>query len=199
MSALHHDDAARPAGTSGPMSAAAFQEMVDGRPDGERWQLIDGEALLMMNPPSFVHQRIGFNLATRLNDAFEAIAQDCFAMLEIGLMVDGVDGFRAVADVAVVDGEVQAIHYGSNFRLAAEVLSPSNTQEKIGRKRELYAQAPSCLHVLILRQDEPCVEVWSRSNGWQGRVFRSMDDRIELPEFGFSCRLAELYKGTPVG
>ncbi len=198
MSALKRDEAIQSPSRAAPMSGADFWEMIQDRPDEERWQLIDGEPVLMMNPPSFVHQRISFNLATRLNDAFEAAEQDCFALLEIGLMVDGVDGFRAVADVAVVDGEVEAIHYGSNFRLAAEVLSPSNTKEMINRKRELYAEAPSCLHVLILRQNEPCVEVWSRANGWQGRVFRSMDDRIELPEFGFACALRDLYKGTPV-
>ena len=38
----------------------------------------------------------------------------------------------------------------------------------------------------------------SPADAWQGRVFRSAEDVITLPEFGFSCRLGDLYKGTPV-
>jgi hypothetical protein len=52
--------------------------------------------------------------------------------------------------------------------------------------------------VLIIAQEDFAVEVWSRSDDWKGRVYRSPDDRIELPEFGFSCTVADLYRGTPV-
>ena len=89
-------------------------------------------------------------------------------------------------------------YFHRRFFLAAEVLSPSNRPSQIGRKRELYAGASDCLHVLIIAQDSVAIEVWSRSNDWQGRVFRSPGDTIELPEFGFSCRLGELYRGTPI-
>lgn len=180
------------------LSAESFLDIIRDRPDEERWQLIDGEPFLMMNPPTLVHQRISLNFVRHLNDALEAAGLDLFAMIEIGLMIEGFDKFRPIADVAVVGSTVEAVHYASEFHLVAEVLSPSNTREMVSRKRELYAQAPLCLHVLILHQTEPCVEVWSRTAEWQGRVFRSMEDRIDLPEFGFSRRLGDLYKGTPV-
>ncbi|GGD99427.1 hypothetical protein GCM10011390_17820 [Aureimonas endophytica] len=180
------------------LSAETFQATIEDRPDEERWQLIDGRPFLMMNPPTLVHQRISLNLARHLNDALEGAGHDLFAMIEIGLMIEGLDDFRPIADVAVVGGSVERVHYARDFHLAAEVLSPSNTSEMIGRKRELYARAPDCLHVLILHQTEACAEVWSRADGWRGRVFRSIEDRIALPEFGFDRRLGDLYKGTPV-
>jgi Uma2 family endonuclease len=112
--------------------------------------------------------------------------------------VEAFPDFRAIADVAVVDSEVEDEVYGTGFHFAAEILSDSNTRESISRKRAIYSASPDCLHVLIIAQEDFAVEVWSRSDDWKGRVYRSPDDRIELPEFGFSCTVADLYRGTPV-
>ncbi|BDA82789.1 hypothetical protein Sa4125_03310 [Aureimonas sp. SA4125] len=185
---------------SGPerMSTGAFLEMVDARPREERWQLIDGEPLLMMSPPTLVHQRIALNLASALNNALEVARPDLFALVEVGLQVDAHDDFRPIADVAVLDAEIEAVSYATRFYLVTEILSPSNSREHISRKHALYVDAPECMHVLIVGQDDFCLELWSRAGNWQGRVFRSADDIITLPEFGFSCRLGDLYKGTPV-
>lgn len=180
------------------MTADSFLEMTLSRPDEERWQLINGEPLLMMSPPTIVHQRIALNLALLVNDALDKWRQDLFALIEIGLIVETQKDFRPVVDLAIVDAEAQDIHYAPKFYMAAEIVSPSNTLEHISRKRLHYSEAPDCLHVLIIAQNDFCVEVWSRSSDWQGRVFRSPDDLIKLPEFGFTCRLGDLYRGTPI-
>jgi Uma2 family endonuclease len=180
------------------MSTDAFLAMIGPRPREERWQLIDGEPFLMMSPPTLVHQRIALNLAAALNNAIETARPDLFALVEVGLIVDAHKAFRPIADVAVLDAEIDSVSYATRFHLVAEILSPSNSLEHISRKRALYADAPDCLHVLIIGQDDVCLELWSRAENWQGRVFRSAEDVITLPEFGFSCRLGDLYKGTPV-
>ncbi|WAJ27611.1 Uma2 family endonuclease [Antarcticirhabdus aurantiaca] len=172
--------------------------MTRDRPDTERWQLIDGEPLLMMNPPSGRHQRIAANLERLLNDALAEHHPGWDAIRELGLMIEGRPDFRPVADLVVLPFDLGDQQYFSEFHLVAEVLSPSNTHEMISRKRQLYAESPFCQHILILRQNEMCCEVWSRSADWQGRVYRSAADRIELPEFGFSCALSEVYRGTGV-
>jgi Uma2 family endonuclease len=180
------------------MSTEAFLAMVGPRPREERWQLIDGEPCLMMSPPTLVHQRIALNLARALNNAVETTRPDLFALVEIGLLVDAHADFRPIADVALLDAEIAAVSYAPRFHLAAEIISPSNSREHISRKRALYADAPDCLYVVIIGQDDLCLELWSRAENWQGRVFRSAEDVITLPEFGFSYRLGDLYKGTPV-
>jgi Uma2 family endonuclease len=187
---------------SGPpsarLSAEEFLDMTRDRPETERWQLIDGEPLLMMNPPSGRHQRIAANLERLLNNALAEYHPEWDAIRELGLMVEERPDFRPVADLVVLPFDLGDQQYFSEFYLVAEVLSPSNTREMISRKRQLYAESPFCLHVLILRQDEMCCEVWSRSRDWQGQVYRSEGDRIELPEFGFACALSALYRGTDV-
>jgi Uma2 family endonuclease len=182
----------------GKLTAEEFLDFIEDRPREERWQLIDGEAFVMMSPARLPHQRIGANLMLLLNGSLAGLRPDLIAMQEVAVRLDSHPDFLAVADVAIVNFDVEDVVYEAGFHLAAEVLSDSNTHEFISRKRELYAEAPFCQHVLIISQKDFGVEVWSRSNGWKGRVHRSPDDLIELSEFGLSCRVADLYRGTPV-
>jgi Uma2 family endonuclease len=182
----------------GKMTAEQFLAFIEDRPREERWQLVDGEAFMMMSPATHPHQMIGRNLSRHLDNALEEHRPDLVALQEIGIRSNEHENFLAVADVAVVDAPVENDVYGTRFYLAAEIVSDSNTHESISRKRTIYAASPDCLHVLILSQKEFAVEVWSRSHDWKGRIYRSPDDLIELPEFGFSCRVADLYRGTPV-
>ncbi|WP_187972371.1 Uma2 family endonuclease [Aquibium microcysteis] len=182
----------------GRLTAEEFLAFIEDRPREERWQLIDGEAFVMMSPARLPHQRIGLNLILHMNDALRKHRPDLVAMHEVAVRVDAFPDFRAIADVAVIGSEVEDEVYGTGFHMAAEVLSESNTRELISRKRTIYGSSPDCQHVLIISQKDFAVEVWSRSSGWKGRVYRSPEDVIELPEFGFACRVADLYRGTPV-
>ncbi|MEC5291077.1 Uma2 family endonuclease [Aurantimonas sp. C2-6-R+9] len=181
-----------------PMEEARFLRFLEARSEDERWELIDGEPIQMMHPPSLKHQVIGQNLERRLNDALEAKGSKLFAIREIGLAVEGHPNFRPQADVAVIDDIGANPYFAERFHLVAEVLSDSNTHEYIHTKRLRYADHPDCLHILILSQTDMAVEVWSRSDDWRGRIFRSPDDRIELPEFGFSCAVGDLYARTSI-
>jgi len=179
-----------------PMDEARFLKFLEARSEDERWELIDGEPVMMMHPPSLKHQIIGQNLEQRLNDALEASGSEQFAIREIGLSVEAHPGFRPQADVAIIDSIEGNPYFAERFYLVAEVLSDSNTPEFISTKRLRYADHPDCLHVLIISQNDFAVEIWSRSNGWQGRVLRSPEDRIDLPEVGFSCAVGDLYSRT---
>ena len=179
-----------------PMDEARFLKFLEARGEDERWELIDGEPIQMMHPPSLKHQRIGSNLERLLNDALDVARPDLDAMREIGVFVPGHPGFRPQVDVAVIDRVPTGIYFAERFYLAAEVLSDSNPRDFISTKRMRYADHPGCLHVLILSQTDVAVEVWSRSNNLEGLVYRSPDDRIELPEFGFSCSVSDFYART---
>jgi len=181
----------------GKLTADQFLAFIEDRPREERWQLIDGEPF-MMSPARLLHQRIGANLMLLLNDRLKDARLELIAMQEVALRSDKHPDARLVADVAIVDFDVEDTVYTPNFYLAAEVLSESNTREYVSRKRTIYTGSPACMHVMILSQHDLAVEVWSRRNAWQGRIFRSADDLVELPEFGFACRVADLYRGTPV-
>ena len=173
-----------------------FHILMRTRPEEERWQLIDGVAV-MMPPPTLRHQKIGANLLRLLSDALDKARPDLVALYESGLRIEGVPAFLPVPDLLVVDSPVGEGSYAERFYLTAEVLSDSNTEEYISLKVQRYAQHPDNFYSLIISQREPCVEVWSRARDWKGIVLRSPDEALDLPEFGFRCLVRDLYRGTP--
>src|SRR5260370_2451071 len=63
---------------SGTMDVDEFMAFLETRPDEERWDLIEGVAV-MMAPPSYAHRRIVSNLCQLLNSAFAAQHLDLLA------------------------------------------------------------------------------------------------------------------------
>jgi Uma2 family endonuclease len=182
---------------SGLLTEEQYQILLRSRPEEERWQLIDGIAI-MMPPPTLRHQRIGGNLFRRLSDALDVARPDLAVLYESGLRIEGVPAFLPVPDLLVVDTLVGEGSYAERFYLTAEILSESNTEEYMSLKVQRYAQHPENLYSLVIGQRDLSVEIWSRASGWKGVVLRSPDDVLELPEFGFRCELRDLYRGTPL-
>ena len=59
-------------------------------------------------------------------------------------------------------------------------------------------QHPDNLYVLVLAQTEVAIEVWSKRTGWAMSELRSLDDVLDLPEFGFTTTLHAIYAKTGV-
>jgi Uma2 family endonuclease len=186
-----------PVRKDGKFSVEEFLALTESRPEEERWQLIDGVAM-MMRPPTLVHQRIASNLAFELNAHLRGHKPELYAFQEVGLIVPEAELFRPEADVAVLDAMADYESYASKFYLVAEILSDSNTDKDIAVKRQRYLQHPDNLHFLLIEQKRVRVEMMARTNGWQPRVLDAPDARLELPEWRFSVPVADLYRGTPL-
>ena len=185
----------RPAASG--MDVREFLAFLEFRPQEERWQLIDGVAI-MMAPPTQVHQRIALNLAIHLNSVLPEIGEDLFAYVETGVRAPGLDSFRLQPDVAVLPGAARYESYVENFRLVAEILSPSNTEKLIGLKLSLYRAAPGNDFILVLDSRRIAVDVYARSNNWGRQTITDPDAIVVLAGLNFSCRAAEIYRGTPL-
>src|SRR4051795_12890235 len=66
------------------LSVELFRGFVEGRPDEEHWELIDGVAM-MMAPPTKAHQRIASNLERLLNEALERHSPALVAYQRVGV------------------------------------------------------------------------------------------------------------------
>jgi len=85
------------------MSLGQFRQFVEGRPEKERWELIDGVAM-MMTPPTLAHQRIASNLERLLLDTLESHAPSLTAFQAIGVNLGPtVDDYDPEPDVVVTD------------------------------------------------------------------------------------------------
>ena len=183
--------------SSGTMDVDEFMAFLEARPHHERWELVEGVAV-MMAPPSFAHQRIASNLCTVLNNAFAAQRLDLFAYQRAGVRNPGLRNFQPEPDVVVVPGVAGYDYYSERFRLAGEVLSPSNTRRHIDLKLRRYREAPENLYAIVIEPQEFRVEIHAKRGDWQLTVLTQPDDAIEMPEFGLRCRVADLYRGTPL-
>jgi Uma2 family endonuclease len=186
-----------PVRQDGKFSVEEFFALIESRPEEERWQLIDGVAM-MMPPPTLVHQRIASNLARLLNDHFDADRLAFFAFQEVGLIVPEAELFRPEADVAVLDAMADYESYAEKFYCVAEILSDSNTDKDIAVKRQRYLQHPDNLYFLLIEQKRVRAELFARAAGWQPAILEGLDAKLELPAFGFEIALGALYRGTPL-
>ncbi len=181
----------------GTMDVDEFMAFLATRPDGERWDLIEGAAV-MMAPASYAHQRITRNLCELLNGAFAAQHRDLFAYFDAGVRSPGVRNFQPQPDVAVVPGVAGYELYSERFHLVAEVLSPTNTRAEIDLKLRRYREAPENLYALVIEPREFRVDIYAKSRNWKPTALTDADDPIEMPEFGLTFRLVDLYRGTPL-
>jgi Uma2 family endonuclease len=182
---------------SGTMDVDEFMAFIETRPKGEHWHLIEGVAV-MMAPASYAHQRIASNMSTLLNNAFLAQGLDLHAYIDTGVRSPGVRNFQPEPDVVVVPGVAGYDLYSDRFQLVAEILSPTNTRREMDLKLRRYRDAPENLYAVMIEPREFRVEICAKRNNWQPVTLTRPDDLIEMPEFGLSCRVVDLYRGTPL-
>jgi len=181
----------------GTMDLNEFMGFLEMRPKEERWQLIEGFAV-MMAPPSLAHQRIALNLCELLNRTFAAERRDLYAYHEVAIRLPGVINFQPEPDVVVAPGVAGYEAFAENFELVAEILSPSNLRAQIDVKLRRYREASQNRYVLVIEPREYLVEIYSRHRAWDSITLRRPNDPLELPEFGLRCVVGDLYRGTPL-
>ena len=125
-------------------------------------------------------------------------SRDLFAYHEIAIRLPGVVNFQLEPDVVVGPGIAGYELYAEDFRLVAEILSPSNTRTEIDLKLRRYREAPANLYALVIEPREFLVEVHAKNRNWDPVILRQREDLIEMPEFGLRCSVVDLYRGTPL-
>jgi Uma2 family endonuclease len=181
------------------LSVELFRGFLEGRPDEERWELIDGVAV-MMTPPTLAHQWIATNLQSLLNDALRSFAPTLAAYQRAGIdLGPSIQDYDPEPDVVVIDAAANQDpdrRYADRFYLAAEIVSSSD-RTYVESKRGVYKQHATCKCVLTVQQTRIEIRVDRRTDaGWTEQVLTAPDDLFVLADFGLRCKLAELYRGT---
>jgi Uma2 family endonuclease len=181
------------------LSVELFRGFLQGRPDEERWELIDGVAV-MMAPPTLAHQRIASNLERLLNDALESHAPMFTAYQRVGVnLAPPVEHYDPEPDIVVIDSaaaDQPDERYVDRFHMAGEIVSSSD-RTYVESKRGVYKLHETCRCILTVQQERFEVRVDLRTDeGWQEQLLTKPDDLLVLPEFGLRCKLSDLYRGT---
>ena len=182
---------------TGPMTVEEYFAFTDTRPDNEKWELIDGEPILNASP-SGLHQTIFVNLVYVLAALRRQEQRSWEAIPGIGVRVS--DTSLPEPDVFILPaGTIRRNPYGRETRdvlVVFEILSPSTADRDLRWKRTAYTSLPSLTHYVVIAQDAVDVVVFARETGFAERRLRSLSETLDLPAFGISLPLAEIYRDT---
>ncbi len=155
--------------------------------------------IFAMAGASPAHNRICFKLASLLDRQFEG--GTCIGFSSDQKIWIETAQLNTYADVTIVCGEAQFDpdypNLLTNPRVIFEVLSPSTMAYDRGEKWEFYQQLPSLMEYVLVWQDRPQIEQYSRQSDGSWRYLRIVGLEEEVTLSSIDCRLslAEIYSG----
>ena len=182
------------------MTIEEFLAFTDSRPDWERWELIEGVAVMNPSPTNF-HQTIASNITTSLSNWKLRSGGDWVPLLGIGTRVPISPNSLPQPDVIVVEGP----HLGvpsqttDDALILFEVLSKSNTKADRAWRKRVYASVPNCQHYVTVSSLTVETVRYDASDGWKGSRQTDLGDVLALPAIGVTIPIADIYRWTPLG
>ena len=182
------------------MTIEEFLAYTDSRPDGERWELIEGVAVMNPSPTNY-HQKIAFNIAMALGKVKEASMACWEPILGIGTKVPVSPRSLPTPDVMVVSGPIigTASPVTADAMIIFEVLSKSNTKADRAWRKRVYASVPNCQHYVTVSSLVVETVRHDQSDRWKGTRQTDLGDVLALPAIGVTIPIADIYRWTPLG
>ena len=180
------------------LSVGAFRAFYLGRPEEERWELIEGVAV--MNPaPIEHHQMVVSNIVAYLIGHKRQTGARWFPMLGVGTRVPDSPHSLPQPDVFVKEEAATDRPVTDDALVLFEVLSRSNTRVDQAWRRRVYASVPNCQHYVTVSLKAAEVVAYDRASNWHERTVASLDEPLALPALGLAIPLADIYRWTPLG
>lgn len=175
-----------------------FLAFTDTRPDGERWELIEGVAIMNPSPVDY-HQVVVANIVTFLMVHKKQSNARWLAMPGVGTRVPVSPNSLPQPDVFVKEAALTGTPVTDDALVLFEVLSRSNTKADQAWRRKVYASVPNCQHYVTVSLKSAEVDAYDRDTGWKKRSVAGLTSSIALPALGLSIPLADIYRWTPLG
>jgi Uma2 family endonuclease len=163
---------------------------------GKLWQLIDGTPEAMA-PPSPAHGAIQSEIARLVGNHLVESAAACRIITTPGIVprARSRQNFR-IPDLGVTCSPVEQEGMLRDPVLLIEILSPTNEAETWSNVWT-YTTIPSVREILVIRSDEIGAELVRRQadGTWPEQALTLREGELRLESIGFSCELADLYRG----
>ena len=178
------------------MTFEEFQAFVAAQPDGERWELVDGQAIMNAWPTDY-HQAIVGNINSYLLNHKNARGSVWLPLTGHGVLVPGVPEERAPApDILVRPEALTGQSYSRDPIVVFEVLSPSNDKADRAWRYKAYTSVPSIQQYVVVEQNAVRVVVMNRIENWVERVTDDINGSVQLEAIGVMLPMAEIYRWT---
>lgn len=182
---------------SDQMTVEEFLAFYESRPDGEKWELIDGRAVVSPSATDW-HQRIIANITSALDEAKIRNDASWTAMPGISTEVPVAPNSLPQPDVFVMEGGLRGSHITDDALILFEVLSKSNTKKDQAWRRRVYASVPNCQHYVTISTEDASVTRYDRANQWRGLPVDGLDAELSLPAIDVIIPLRTIYRWTPI-
>ncbi len=179
------------------MTIEEFLAYMDTRPDGERWELIEGVAVMNASPTQW-HQVIASNIVHVLMTRKAAINAPWLPLLGVGTRVPISPNSLPQPDVYVQEGEAQLSPITDDALVLFEVLSKSNTKSDRTWRKRVYTSIPNCQHYVTVSLKTAEVVRFDRSNGWKETTVTGLDGTLALSAVELDMPLLDIYRWTPI-
>ncbi len=175
-----------------------FLAFTASRPNGERWELIEGVAIMSPSPTEW-HQVVTTNIATWLMNHKQRTEASWLPILGVGTRVPVSPNSLPQPDVFVKAGAATDSHVTDDALVLFEVLSRSNSKADQAWRRKVYASVPNCQHYVTVSLKRAEVVVYDRETQWRARTIKGLDTVLTLTALGVEMLLADVYRYTPIG
>lgn len=179
------------------MTIEEFLAFYDTRPKGEKWELIEGVAVMSPTPVEH-HQVIVANICHYLIAHKIKHKATWIAMPGVGTRVPVAQTSLPEPDIFVKATPATDRSITEDALVIIEVLSRSNTKADRAWRKRVYASVPNCQHYVTVSMKKPLVEVFDRATDWKDRLIEDIDAAAALPAIGLSIPLEDIYRWTPL-
>lgn len=162
-----------------------------------RHEYLNGE-IVAMTGASIVHNQIKQNISRFLDDALDAQGCNLYTS-DMRVMVKDTGAYM-YPDVVVVCGDIEKETKGGesllNPTIIIEILSHSTESYDRGLKWAYYKLVPSLEEYLLVSQNRPYVEQYTRQtdNSWRYVTYEGIDSQIVFPSVGAELSLRSLHR-----
>lgn len=173
-----------------PMNVEQFLAFYDTRPDGEKWELIDGE-LFLNATPARPHQKIVHAISVAMDKQLQLSGGVWEILPGMGVQLSN---FSSVEPDLMIrpDGNLTG-RMCDDIVVAFEIPSPSARGNDLECKRINYASLPSLMHYVVVAPDKIEVRLYSRHGGWSETVLTTLDSVIAFETPKANLSLADIY------
>ena len=187
----------RPLADTEQMTVEEFLAFTDSRPDGEKWELIEGQPVMSPSPTEW-HQTICTNILYALEHVKRTRGAPWFAMAGVGTVVPISPRSLPQPDVFVKEGPPTDKHTTEDALVIIEVLSRSNGPKDRAWRKRVYGSVPNCQHYVTVSTKTAEVIRHDRAADWRGTKSKGLAASLRLDAIDVLIPLREVYLWTPI-
>jgi Uma2 family endonuclease len=179
------------------MTIEEFLAFMDTRPDGERWELIEGVAIMNASPTDW-HQMVCLNLGSELRSIKSLRGATWSPLLDIGTRVPVSPRSLPRPDIVVKEGAMTGQPWTDDAIVLLEILSKSNSKADQAWRKRVYASVPNCQHYVTVSMKSAEVVRYDRADGWVGTAVTGLEAPLTLPAIQSEIPMRDIYRWTPI-